>query len=125
MKEHVYLLSAAMLMAGVNNARAAEVIQINESNFANYLAASDAVGIKLNGDQSQYKIAKTVRLKSGVYKNKYIQLYQGIPVFSSLLTATQQNTQLSQWWGTYLKGITQDLSSVTPKLSKTKGLILY
>lgn len=122
MKEHIYLLSAAMLMAGVNNAIAAEVIQINERNFANYLASTDNFGIKLNGDQSLYKIAKTVRLKSGVYKNKYIQFYQGIPVFSSMLTATQKNTQLSQWWGTYLKGVTQDLSSVTPKLSQTQVL---
>ena len=118
-KRHTIL--GASLCAATFVASAAQVISVNETNYKNFISHTSQ-GSQLVNDISSLKLVKAIRLANGITKNKYVQYYKGIPVFSPLLTSSVKNNNEKQWWGSYLSKINTDLANVKVKLSKADAI---
>ncbi len=109
------------LCAATFAANAAQVVSVDENNYKKFITHTSQ-GSQLVNDISSLKLVKSIKIVNGAIKNKYVQYYKGIPVFSPLLTSTVKNNNEKQWWGSYLSKINADLANVTLKLSKNEAI---
>jgi vibriolysin len=70
----------------------------------------------------ELKLLKEVRLPSGKVKAKFTQVYQGVPLWSSVVVADKKAGHYSNWLGHALTGLKHDIPSIKPTISKTKAL---
>lgn len=96
---------------------AAELIQINSQNVNTYINTKKSHSPKTAGDFEILEVHTSVLLANNVLKTKYEQKYQGIPVLGSVMSSSKINGEESEWWGSYLNNIENDLPSVIPALT--------
>lgn len=117
MRKMICLVSGALVSCSV---QAAQWEELNNINFNNFLQQS-AKGFSA-GKDNQFKLSKTFELSNGLIKKKFIQYYQGVPVFAShFSTSAADNDYL---WGRFLTGIEKDLPDVKPAFSAQEALKL-
>lgn len=102
----------------------AEFVSIDSSNINLYFSSHKAKWLQTEDKNTDYVLVNTITLPNGVKKNKFVQYYNGIPVFSLLLTNSQIGDKHKNWWGGFLKNIHQDLKSTIPKLSNQDVLLI-
>ncbi|RUR04607.1 M4 family metallopeptidase [Legionella sp. km772] len=117
MRRVIFLASSVLFSSGIG---AAQWQAIDSNNFTTYLQPEKG-GFKL-GDKNQFKLEKKIVLSNGVIKNKFVQYYQGIPVFSSQLSSTGLNNE--NVWGRFLAEVEQDLPNIKPTLSAQDAISL-
>lgn len=92
----------------------------NQASFATM--ASLKMRYQLSGDY-QFVVNRQVTLKNGKTKIKIEELYQGVPVWGSVITATKvKKNQLLPSSGNFLSAIDQDIPSVSAKISADKAI---
>ncbi len=101
---------------------AATLVGIDESNFSTILANMGQQTLTTHQADNQFKLFKSVTLSNGKVKNKYIQYYKDVPIFSPNISVTSTQGALSKPYGAFLEGISLDLENVTPALSSTDAI---
>lgn len=109
-------------------------ILVNQGQAANKVFISEGQGLSGNdintilylGQNYYFKSNIQVTLPTGVQKHRYIQYFQGVPVWDVSVAASQFRNQdnLSNISGSYLTEVEKDLNTVMPKISKEKALKL-
>ena len=102
------------------NAHAAEMVTIeNDSLLQQSLIAQSKSVAPLELGFSE---VKRVVLPNGKTKVRYQQTHFGLPVFNTSVVATLSKNQPSQIFGSMAQGISDDLSSIAPKLNKEQAI---
>lgn len=85
---------------------AAEYITLDEQLFKQYI--SQGKKIFTHDKKSEFKLESTLTLPNGIIKNKYLQYYQDVPVYGTILSSSEANGEQFSWSGKILQGIKQD-----------------
>ena len=102
------------------NAHAAEMVTIeNDSLLQQSLITQSKSVAPLELGFSE---VKRVVLPNGKTKVRYQQTHFGLPVFNTSVVATLSKNQPSQVFGSMAQGISDDLSSIAPKLNKEQAI---
>ena len=102
------------------NAHAAEMVTIeNDSLLQQSLIAQSKSVAPLELGFSE---VKRVVLPNGKTKVRYQQTHFGLPVFNTSVVATLSKNLPSQVFGSMAQGISDDLSSIAPKLNKEQAI---
>ena len=100
-------------------ALSAQYINIDEQNFNqhfNHHPANQSFSSTENAND-QFRLVKKVTLPDGTVKNKYIQYYQGVPVYATIITSSETKGAQTKWFGSYLDKIKQDNLTVRPNFT--------
>ncbi|UTV29671.1 M4 family metallopeptidase [Photobacterium atrarenae] len=73
---------------------------------------------------TRFQPVKTITLPNGTQKVRYQQVYQGIPVFNTAVTATVSAQGASQVHGMMAQGLQQDIAAISPKLDAQQALAI-
>lgn len=73
---------------------------------------------------TRFQPVKTITLPNGTQKVRYQQLYQGVPVFNTAVTATVGAQGASQVHGMMAQGLQQDIAAISPKLDDQQVLAI-
>tara|TARA_B100001059_G_scaffold39065_1_gene31610 strand:+ start:1896 stop:3719 length:1824 start_codon:yes stop_codon:yes gene_type:complete len=102
------------------NAHAAEMVTIeNDSLLQQSLITQSKSVAPLELGFSE---VKRVVLPNGKTKVRFQQTHFGLPVFNTSVVATLSKNQPSQVFGSMAQGISDDLSSIAPKLNKEQAI---
>lgn len=102
------------------NAHAAEMVTIENDTLLrqSLIAQSKSVAPLELG----FSEVKRVVLPNGKTKVRFQQTHFGLPVFNTSVVATLSKNQPSQVFGSMAQGISDDLSSIAPKLNKEQAI---
>lgn len=117
-KVSLAILPSILIFSSVE---AAEFLQINDQNFAQYLNQKNNV-VYVKGKESQFTLKNKVELSNGVTKYKYIQYVHGVPVFSSIMSTSEIKGKQDHWWGVLLSGIEKDIVNFTPAFDSAEAI---
>ncbi|MEJ2765175.1 M4 family metallopeptidase [Photobacterium sp. MCCC 1A19761] len=73
---------------------------------------------------TRFQPVKTITLPNGTQKVRYQQVYQGVPVFNTAVTATVDAQGASQVHGVMAQGLQQDIAVISPKLDAQQVLTI-
>ncbi|ENM5853714.1 M4 family metallopeptidase [Vibrio mimicus] len=73
---------------------------------------------------SGFKAVNTVQLPNGKVKVRYQQLYNGVPVYGTVVVATESKKGISQVYGQMAQQLEADLSTVAPDIESKQAIAL-
>lgn len=102
---------------------------------ATYTSVSNTQNFKVKGQDilqtlgltlsNHLTIVKSIKLKNGTIKTRFVQTYQGVPVWNTVLTMTKDSrNQYAAPFGFILRGIEKDLPHLKVNISKQQALAI-
>ncbi len=73
---------------------------------------------------SGFKAVNTVQLPNGKVKVRYQQMYNGVPVYGTVVVATESSKGISQVYGQMAQQLEDDLPTVTPDIESQQAIAL-
>ncbi|QEO47453.1 hemagglutinin/proteinase HapA [Vibrio tarriae] len=73
---------------------------------------------------SGFKAVNTVQLPNGKVKVRYQQMYNGVPVYGTVVVATESSKGISQVYGQMAQQLDADLPTVTPDIESQQAIAL-
>ena len=117
----VSLLVSSILAFCASQAFAADQVFVNDVDSSILKANNIHSVIGLNNNHT-FKVAKEVKLPNGKVKHKFIQYYNGVPVWGAALAATHTDSGYKSIRGSYYKNIDRDIKSFSKRISKQQAI---
>jgi len=117
----VSLLVSSILAFCASQAFAADKVFVNNVDSSILKANNIHSVVGLNNNHT-FKVAKEVKLPNGKVKHKFIQYYNGVPVWGAALAATHTDSGYKSIRGSYYKNIDRDIKSFSKRISKQQAI---
>ncbi|TQP84058.1 hemagglutinin/proteinase HapA [Vibrio cholerae] len=101
---------------------AAQMVTIDDASMVEQALAQQQYSMMPAA--SGFKAVNTVQLPNGKVKVRYQQMYNGVPVYGTVVVATESSKGISQVYGQMAQQLEADLPTVTPDIESQQAIAL-